>query len=268
MTSPWNLAIVLLLLSLMSMSSIASSDKVINVYTYHDKPPYVIHQSNTHIIQSGIYLELVSYLNRVDSEYQYQLTYMPRVRLERLLKDKQLDGVIIGVNPLWFADKDKNKYLWSEPFMDDKDIFLVNAESTLNYKQASDLAGLTIALERGTYYKGISELINQGEIELAATNSSQQNLNMLAYHRADITIMSQLSANYFFNHGYQRSLFKVLPQAHDFYQRFILIPKSLKHITKPINQALLKLNKTNDWLVQFDNWLVYNDAATDINEGR
>jgi len=255
--------ITLLLSILLSSSAIASTKKTIKVYTYHDKPPYVINEANTHNIQSGIYLELVSYLNRFDKVNQYSLSYMPRVRLESLLKEERLKGIVIGVNPLWFGDKQRKKYLWSEAFMDDKDIFLVNSNSSLDYKQTDDLVGLTIALERGTYYKGVTELIKQEKMTLAATNSSQQNLNMVAHHRADITIMSQLTANYFFNHGYQRSLFKIFPQAHDHFQRFILIPKSMKQLSQPINHALKSLNKTSDWLVQFDDWLAYNDYLVD-----
>lgn len=247
--------VTLLLMLIMSTSSMAEQNKTINVYTYHDKPPYVIYDSDITHINAGIYLELIQQLNQESDSQQFQLIYMPRVRLELLLQDKKLDGIIIGVNPLWFGDKEKQRYLWSEPFMVDKDIFLVNTGRNLNITQNSDLSGLTIALERGTYYKGITELINNNKITLAATNSSEQNLNMLAYNRADITIISQLTANYFFNNGYQKSLFKILNQPHDIFQRFILIPQSMGHLTAPIDKAIIALNKTNNWLVQFDEWL-------------
>jgi polar amino acid transport system substrate-binding protein len=225
-------------------SLIETPKKTINVYTYHDKPPYVIYDTSINDIQAGIYLELIQHLNKLSDKQHYQLIYMPRIRLELLLQDKELNGIIIGVNPLWFGDKDKQRYLWSESFMTDKDVFLVNAKSTFKFEQDSSLSGLTIALERGGYYKGITEMIKQDKITLSATNNSQQNLNMLAYNRANITIMSQLTANYFFNHGYKKSDFRILPQPHDTFQRYILIPKSMRQLIAPITNALLTAPST------------------------
>ncbi len=250
---------LLFLFAIASQLSFAT-EEIIKVYTYHDKPPYVIFGQESNTIQAGIYLELVNHLNANSSAnndgLRYELSFLPRVRLESQLKTQQLDGIVIGVNPLWFGDSTKQKYLWSNTFMDDKDIFLVNSDSTIEFQQASDLKGLTIALGRGTYYKGISELIKQGKIKAASTNSSQQNLDMLAYQRADITIMSELTANYFFNNGYPRSSFKILAKPHDTFQRSLLIPKSQSHLLVFINRALNKLNLNSDWLVEYDDWLV------------
>lgn len=233
----------------------SQAQEVINVYTYHDKPPYLLQDLNENI-HSGIYLKLVNLLNELNLQQEYRLSYLPRIRLESLLKNDKLDGIVIGVNPLWFGDKKKTKYLWSDAFMDDKDIFLVNQESKLDYDDPSNLIGHTIALERGTYYKGVTELIRLDQIKLAATNNSQQNLDMLAYHRADITIMSQLTADYFFSHGYNKNKFKILKKEHDQFQRSILIPKNLSHLLNSINQTLLKMKK-----VKPKNWLINNEAS-------
>ena len=247
--------ISLLLMLFLAPDSIAGPQEIIKVYTYHDKPPYIIYDTDITDIQAGIYHELVDTLNKNNDVQKYELIYMPRVRLELLLQKGKLQGVIIGVNPLWFGDKDKQRYLWSKPFMEDKDIFLMNAENQLNFKGITSLTGLTIAIERGTYYKGVTELINESKLELSPTNSSRQNLDMLAHQRADVTIMSQLTANYFFNQDYQRSSFKIIPQPHDIFQRSILIPKSMARVIAPINKTISKLNKKNDWLIQFDNWI-------------
>jgi polar amino acid transport system substrate-binding protein len=262
LATAWFLILSVLMISsgMVRASEKSQAQEVINVYTYHDKPPYLLQDLNENI-QSGIYLKLVSLLNELNPGQRFRLSYLPRIRLESLLKAGKLNGIVIGVNPIWFGDKKKTKYVWSEAFMDDKDIFLVNHESDLDYRDPSDLIGYTIALERGTYYKGITELIKLDQIKLAATNNSQQNLDMLSYHRADITIMSQLTADYFFSHGYAKNKFKVLKKEHDQFQRSILIPKSLSHLLTAINKSLLilKHNKHKNWLIDIESRLVDSD---------
>lgn len=238
-----------------SLSSSLHAKDVVKVYTYHDKPPYFIHLKNdTESNHSGIYYDFINYLNTQQSKVIFKLKFMPRIRLENELKQNQLDGIVIGVNPLWFSDKNREKYLWSHPIMIDQDIFIVNKNSRILSPEVEELIGLKIALTRGSYYKGISELIKKRAIDLAATNTAQQNLEMLAYKRADITIMSQLTAKYFFNNLYPKKQFRVLDQPHDTFERMLLIPNNQSHLYKELNQITMTALSDKRWTKQLNKW--------------
>lgn len=241
----------------LGLSSNLQAKEIVKVYTYHEKPPYFIHSvDKTDSKQSGIYYDFIDYLNSQQRNLSFELHFLPRVRLESQLNADKLDGIIIGVNPLWFADKNRSKYLWTTAIMNDQDVFLVNSDSNITSSHTEDFIGLTLALARGSYYKGISELIEQGEIQLAATNSAQQNLEMLSYNRADATIMSQLTVNYFLNKTYSKKDFRVLATPHDKFERMILIPKNKAVIYPELSKIVQRAQFDNLWQGQLEKWRI------------
>jgi polar amino acid transport system substrate-binding protein len=237
----------------------------VKVYTYHDKPPYFMHSNKNNqpvgTSEAGIFLDFVNYLNTQQNNNWYELHFMPRLRLENLLNDGELDGIIIGVNPLWFKDKEQKKFLWTSAIMNDRDIFLVNDESSINFNKPEEFIGLTFVLARGSYYKGITELAKQEKIKMSVTNSAQQNLDMLSHHRADVTIMSELTANYFFNNQYPRDQFRILTTPHDIFERMILIPSSQKHLHQELSTIVKTAASDKAWQDKLEQWHV-NELVT------
>ena len=59
--------------------------------------------------------------------------FVPRKRINRLLAAGKLDGMVLGVNPNWFGDPQKQKYLWSSPIMYDTDEFVSHADQAFEY---------------------------------------------------------------------------------------------------------------------------------------
>jgi polar amino acid transport system substrate-binding protein len=218
---------------------------------------------STGISNAGIYHDFVEYLNIQQNNHKYELHFMPRLRLENLLNDGELDGIIIGVNPLWFKDKEQKKFLWTSSIMNDRDIFLVNSESNINFSKTEEFIGLTFVLARGSYYKGITELAKQKKIKMSVTNNAQQNLDMLSHHRADVTIMSELTANYFFNKEYPREKFRILSTPHDTFERMILIPRSQQHLHQELSTIGKKSAIDKLWQDKLEKWHVNKLANTE-----
>ncbi|HCM05281.1 MAG TPA: hypothetical protein DIC30_04655 [Oceanospirillales bacterium] len=247
-------------LSLIAHNAHTNNSNKVKVYTYHEKPPYFMHAKKGNqpygVSETGIYHDFVEYLNTQQQNHKYELHFMPRLRLEKLLNNKELDGIIIGVNPLWFKDKEQKKFLWTSSIMNDRDIFLVNSESNINFSKTEEFIGFTFVLARGSYYKGITELAKQEKIKMSVTSNAQQNLDMLSHHRADVTIMSELTANYFFNKEYPREKFRILSTPHDTFERMILIPRSQQHLHEELRILVKKSASDNAWQDTLEQWHV------------
>ncbi len=80
-------------------------------------------------------------------------------------------------------------------------------------------------MPRGGYFWGVSELIAAGKIQGFETNSERQNLEMLELGRVQATILSILSARYFFSHDFKNSAFEILKTPHDEFARMVVFPK-------------------------------------------
>ena len=226
--SVYSLLVVLCLT--LGSSCIAFSKETLKVYTYHNKPPYFDSQ---HPQKAGIYQNLLDQLNSNQQQFQLELRYLPRKRLNYALEKNKLDGIIIGVNPIWFQDTKREKYLWSVPFMSDRDIFVTSGK--LEKNSAPDFSGLRFSLTRGNYYKGISEEVNAGRIELIESQSALQSIQMLSHERADISILSQATADYY---QVEKLGLDILKEPHARFERHILFPKNFQHALKVIDPLL------------------------------
>ncbi len=243
----------ILLLACTAFASDAGAKESFTFYTYHNKPPYFSTTNSTgreDQARAGIYRYFVDYLNARMREIELQLKFSPRVRLEGDLRKGLLNGAIIGVNPLWFKDKEKKRYLWSAAFMKDKDVVVVKAGASFPYAHPRDLEGKSLALPRGLYYWGVSERIKAGKIQVFETNSDLQNLGMVELGRVDATIMSTLSAQYFMSQGMSSKALDILHNPHDQYDRKILFPKNKKHQYELLKHYINRALNDDDWLKQ------------------
>lgn len=236
--------------------SYASNAEKVSVYTYHKKPPYFIpNTENSNLHQEGIYVDFVNYLNSQQNKYVFELYFLPRIRLENLLNLSSLDGIVIGVNPNWFLDTKREKYLWTRPIMNDQNIFLVNEKRRYkNYINNEQFIGSKIALTRGSYHKGISELVKQGKVEVFFTNSDRQNLEMLVYNRVDFTIMTPLTVNHFSKYNDFKKNFHILATPHYEYERMILIPKNKADLFTSVNKIVQQAESDKLWQDKFKIW--------------
>jgi polar amino acid transport system substrate-binding protein len=68
-------------------------------------PPYILPD------QTGLYGAYLNLLSERLPENDFTLTFLPRGRINWLLENEDLDGIVIGVNPLWFNDSEQKKHI-------------------------------------------------------------------------------------------------------------------------------------------------------------
>lgn len=204
-------------------------------YTYHDKPPYFIQGTPS---PSGIYQTIIDGLNIQQSELNISLQYIPRQRLNQKISEATLEGAVIGVNPYWFKDPKKNRFLWSDSIMKDKDLFVMKRDAIIPAVADDgkyDFSNKIFALTSGAYYKGISEQAEQGSINVIDTKSAQQSISLITHKRVDVGILSEATINFY---KIQSLKLKALPISHDEFDRFIMFPKHLNLEYSIVQSAL------------------------------
>ncbi len=229
------------------------------VYTYHDKPPYFSHYrylrksatQSTEVEQvdsaEGLYPAFIELLNQSQQQWSLSLKHLPRKRLQLRLDQNRLDGAVIGVNPLWFSDKKQIKYLWSEGFINDRDVIAVKGSSDIKYTTLEDLHGLRFAVPRGWYFVGISEKIDQDLIQSFETSSDIQNLKLIAQGRVDATVISLPTLLYFQSRMLSPGELKRLPKPHSQFQRQWLFPRSKQRAFVDLSAAIAEVSKSAAW---------------------
>ena len=137
-----------------SSSLFASERQLITLYAYHLKPPFIVDIAH----EKGLYFDLATYLNSKQTIYEFHTVFLPRKRLDRYLSNNKLDGLVIGVNPIWFNDSSETLYLWSDSFYQDRDLVISSAKKPIEYQYPNSLLNKRIAGVRGFKYFGIDAL--------------------------------------------------------------------------------------------------------------
>lgn len=211
-----------------------SQRETVPLYYYHDKPPYIVDPAS----QQGDYFELANYLNSQLGDYHFYLEYLPRNRVDRKLAQGQLDGPVIGVNPLWFKDPDEQRYWWTAAIFNDRDIFVSKALRPYEFVDASSLHGKLACLVLGNYYVGVSEAVSQGVLRQVKTTREEVVLEMLDQKRCDFGIVSESLFRYWQARHPAPSSFYVATQPHDEFQRRILVPRNRLTLFLHLQRAL------------------------------
>ncbi|RRS07820.1 ABC transporter substrate-binding protein [Pseudoalteromonas sp. J010] len=194
------------------------------LYVYHNKPPYITDLD----AREGLYFDIVRLINSHATELQFDLRFIPRKRLDKLLQEAQLPGFILGVNPAWFGDIKKQKYLWSSPLMYDTDEFVSHIEHPFEYYHPSSLSGNLVGTIAGYYYRYLDQKNEYSKVQRVDVNSEEALLEMVLKKRVNVAIVSRSTTEYLATKNGWKEVFYFSQNPHETYYRAIMAPESLK----------------------------------------
>lgn len=226
--------------------------EVIKVYTYHLKLPLVIDEA----AHTGMYFDVLRYFNQHQSDYRFELHYLPRRRLDVLVNEGKLDGLVIGVSPLWFGDVAETKYGWSKSMFHDIDEVISLRETGFEFAEADSLIGKKVGLVFGYYYWGVSELANQGKLKRDDASSEDHHFRKLLAQRIDVAIISRSNYEYVMKTKPEwRVRFHVSKIPHDQYERRMLLPLTLSKLQADLNKLIDQMHHDPVWRQQMLSYL-------------
>lgn len=222
----------------------ATAKEVIKVYTYHLKPPFVVREAT----QTGLYFDVLTYFNKKNTRYRFELHYLPRRRLDLMISEGKLDGLVIGVNPIWFDDKQERKYLWTAPLLHDVDEVVSSNTKAFEYTGLDSLAGLRVGLVLGYYYFGVSEMAQAKRLRRDDASSEDHNFRKLLADRIDVAIISRSNHDFVMRH--QPDLvgkFHISTKPHDQYDRRVLLPLKFSKVHQVLHPILQQMHADPAW---------------------
>jgi polar amino acid transport system substrate-binding protein len=233
---------VTLLMAMISFYCVAEQ-RYVTAYAYHLKPPFIANLST----EQGLYYDLSRFLSQ-NSEYEFYTVFVPRKRIDKLLANNQLDGIVIGVNPKWFADVQQEKYRWTQSFFTDKDEFISLKSQPFDYTGADSLAGKTLAGVRGFVYANIEPALAQNSMRRFNTIGEEEVINMILMGRANTGIVSRSTFDYLIPRIPDMQNLHISAQPHDKFERKILVPKNNPKLYAEIELKLAQLQQNQRWL--------------------
>ncbi|MCW8831883.1 MAG: transporter substrate-binding domain-containing protein [Colwellia sp.] len=233
-----------LLFFLAASPFIAAKEKInVDVYVYHLKPPFIVSNTN----KLGLYYDFSDYLNAKSENYHFETIFVPRKRIETMLVSGNFNGILLGVNPVWFDDKAETQFLWTNNVYQDQDEVVSLPESAIEYTTPRSLSGKILGGVRGFYYFGIDELVKKGDISRHDTIGEYELLQMLMFKRVDVGIVSRSTLMYLSKAKNWQNKFYLSKKPHDKYQRRVLVPHQNRAVYEEISPIIDNLAYDPVW---------------------
>ncbi|MCC2618019.1 transporter substrate-binding domain-containing protein [Aestuariibacter halophilus] len=230
---------------LISFSSAAQGQQkpIIYLYTYHDKPPFVVDLA----ARTGLYFDLAQRFNQLSEHYQFVTAYVPRKRLDVMIEQGRIDGVVLGANPLWFGDADQTRFFWLPPYFADQDEFVSLARQPFEYQGPESFVNTTVAAVAGYYYKGVNEAVSRGAALRIDTVSEESVLTLVKKGRADVGLVSRSVFKYLRRHDRVDDIYHFSAIPHDRFERQAFMPREDVIRCEALNRLFSRVLQDGSW---------------------
>ena len=219
--------------------------KKVTVYAYHLKPPFIVNLDK----EKGLYFDFSKYMNSRLADYHFVTVFRPKKRIEKYLKKKEMDGILLGVNPVWYGDKEEKKYLWTSKIYSDQDEMISLIKLSFVYNGPESLIGKRLGGVLGFFYHSIGELVDKGQIYRDNVISEEAVIKKIFSGRVDVGIVSRSTFNYYVERrGEWQGKFFISPKPHDVFDRRILVPIENKALYNDIYPIIEKISEDEKWV--------------------
>ena len=241
---------VFLLAYVFSAFSSTAEKQTVYLYTYHNKPPFIVDTDS----RQGLYFDLARLLSENSQSYRFITTYLPRKRLDFFIANDQLDGVVIGVSPIWFRDKEEKKFLWLPPIYQDADEFVSLKATPFEYDGRPSLTRKTLASVAGYYYFGINEAVAEGILTRIDVVGEREVLGLVGKARVDIGIVSQSVFKYLRRHQLLEDKFHFSTRKHDEFARRAFTTLQNKDVHQEMSALIALIEANGSWQEMISNY--------------
>ncbi len=234
------LLLILLMLAASALCRPASAELVM-VYTSANFPPLIIGDS-------GVYADLVAHLNRQNLPgLTFKLVYLPRKRLQLMVEEGRLDGIVIGMMPHWFNDTAQQKYLWTAPFASDRFVLVSRTGSGLDPNVPASTSGRSIGLVLGYVYPDLGDWVARHGLVRADATGEEINLEKLRLGRVDCVAVAESVARYYIKTHAIASKFELAELPARPTERRFLVPHAKAAVYDKLAPVIRKLNDDPAW---------------------
>lgn len=233
--------IAILFLALSGLALRAQTD--ITVYTYNDRPPFVVDQGK----QQGLEYRLCAWLTKSSGTYRFTLKVVTAPEAKALVDKDELKGVLLGVNKMWFPEAVRTRYLWTPPILWDRNLVISLDSRKVEYTGPVSLAGLKLAAVKGYAYPALTEAIAAGTVTRLDNPSEILALKALAGHQADAAIVSEWTFMYARLRDFLEGDFYESNQPFSAFERAILVPPAMKPLQEHLAKLLADVRKNAGW---------------------
>ena len=235
-----------LLAGLVYGNAAAGAAEKISLYSHYTTAPFAVEGVPP---QLSYTVRLAAWLTAQSAgRYLFEARQMPRLRLNRIVARADWSGVVAWANPLWFADPERQRFLWSSALMSDRNVLVSRQVDRLQFPVQGPARPLRLGGINGHFYADLEPLIQRGQLLREDAQNDLSNVLKLQYERVDMVVLQASSLAYLRTQvGDFDQWASVSPTLQPSYQRYLFTSTANPQLMVFLQQALVQLAQAPEW---------------------
>jgi polar amino acid transport system substrate-binding protein len=180
--------------------------------------------------------------------YLFEARQMPRLRLNRIVAQSDWQGVVAWANPLWFADPERQRFLWSSALMSDRNVLVSRQVDHVLFPVQEPVQPLRLGGISGHFYADLDPFIQRGLLLREDAQNDLSNVLKLQHGRVDIVVVQASSLAYLRSQMADFDQWaSISPTLQPSYQRYLFTSTANPQLMAFLQQALLQLAQAPEW---------------------
>jgi len=238
----------LIWLGLMCLGLPASAAQEIQLLTDYTTRPYAVDG----VAPADSYtVRLAQWLSQQSAgRYHFVPRQVPKKRLLKMLENPNWRGVVAWVNPDWFADPERKRFLWSERVMRDFAVRISRRSDKVVFAQGHPLKSARFGGLSGYVYPHYEADFNSGLLVREDAQNDLSSVLKLKHRRIDLILLQASSLAYIRTEVADFDQWAYVdPQPDALLERYLFTSHLNAEVMAFINQTLPKLAQDPAWVV-------------------
>lgn len=235
-----------LLAGLVLGNAAAGAVEKISLYSHYTTAPFAVEGVPP---QLSYTVRLAAWLTAQSAgRYLFEARQMPRLRLNRIVAQADWQGVVAWANPLWFADPERQRFLWSSALMTDRNVLVSRQVDHVLFPVQEPALPLRLGGISGHFYADLEPFIQRGLLLREDAQNDLSNVLKLQHGRVDIVVVQASSLAYLHTQMTDFDQWaSVSPTLQPSYQRYLFTSTANPQLMAFLQQALLQLAQAPEW---------------------
>ncbi len=235
-----------LLAGLVYGNAAAGAVEKISLYSHYTTAPFAVEGVPP---QLSYTVRLAAWLTAQSAgRYLFEARQMPRLRLNRIVAQADWQGVVAWANPLWFADPERQRFLWSSALMSDRNVLVSRQVDHVLFPVQEPAQPLRLGGISGHFYADLQPFIQRGLLLREDAQNDLSNVLKLQHGRVDIVVVQASSLAYLRSQMADFDQWaSVSPTLQPSYQRYLFTSTANPQLMAFLQQALLQLAQAPEW---------------------
>jgi len=235
-----------LLAGLVYGNAAAGAVEKISLYSHYTTAPFAVEGVPP---QLSYTVRLAAWLTAQSAgRYLFEARQMPRLRLNRIVAQADWQGVVAWANPLWFADPERQRFLWSSALMSDRNVLVSRQVDHVLFPVQEPAQPLRLGGISGHFYADLEPFIQRGLLLREDAQNDLSNVLKLQHGRVDIVVVQASSLAYLHTQMADFDQWaSVSPTLQPSYQRYLFTSTANPQLMAFLQQALLQWAQAPEW---------------------